>query len=601
VFARVEGATPMHPVVGPPSPVRLLPEQVDGLAAEARSGGGVTGAELDDLVVMPRRAPPFSYLVAAWVSGYDSAEATQARRVMGGGDAHDWTHPADIVFPNLVLVLFVSDIGRDGAADGAPPTGGIRVAGTAAERGLATGGEDGLLLGPPGAAVGGTVCASLSGWLNGVLNSLFESIKLNSGSVPSIFEVIWNAAVDLAKGVVGGLIAALTAPVVAALKVGIAIVGTLAIAASFLKPWTVDVIPSPVTDHFAHPGEPDHEGTFTATVDTNGSDEWSQTIKDCASLADVTLPDPSAPGKPVEWKAKSLAPISVASVLKKDAKVGDDLTARLEYRTAREDANDPGGDLLHGSLLVTARVKRLTEAEMQNMLDTMIFSGVAGEIVAKLLGPVISGAKTKLAKLMTVNGSAVLAIDYHVGEETPPTTTPPTTAPTQPCHVGSWRVDSGGWRAWLAGLLPSSEGMTIQVDAPTGTMTRTHTANGRFTLAAEQFETHVRMLQRNAPFGNDITIDVFVTIDGTVSARYVAKAAGDKLDVTYLADGADMSTFAFTTEVLINGNEAPGGAPLPIDSPGNVVGDTRTFTCTGDTLVEAHPVQGTINWNRIPA
>lgn len=87
-------------------PVRLTGWQVSNLAVEAANGGGVAGHLLGELAPLPDGAPPISYLLAAWVLNYPSPAAGFARALMG---EQDWHHAEQVVFPKLLLTLFVAD------------------------------------------------------------------------------------------------------------------------------------------------------------------------------------------------------------------------------------------------------------------------------------------------------------------------------------------------------------------------------------------------------------------------------------------------------------------------------------------------------------
>jgi hypothetical protein len=401
VFDDVEGSGDTD------SPIRLIDDQIDGLVAELNSGGGVTGAQLDDLVPMPDDAPPFSYLVAGWLDSVDSPETEYALELMGGRGAHDWTRTTDVIFPNAVLMLFVSNIGREVADE----AGVDFEASPAAQEVILAAGESLTL-------AQNDVCSQLQGWLNKVLTALFDVLKIEESTwIPGFIQVIWNAAVDIAKTVITGLIEVLTAPILQAIKVGIGIVGTLALAASFLKSWTVEVMPSPIIDHFAHPGEPDHDGTFTASVGIGKDASFAAALVKCAEVAGFTLPSPLPPGKPIEWDMNQLGAITVATDIGHDDEIRDDSSAQLRYRTGREGPKDPEGDLHNGSVQVIATVERLSEEDLQALLDTMMFKGTVGELLGKVLGALLGDVKDKLSALMDVNGSIVLAVDYHVNEE----------------------------------------------------------------------------------------------------------------------------------------------------------------------------------------
>jgi len=403
VYDTFDASDPITAVTGDVSPVQLQQDQLAGFAAELQSGGGVTGGQLDDLVAMPEGAPPFSYLVAGWVSGYNSPEAAQALALLGGADAHDWTHPATIMFPNLVLMLFVSNIAREAGAE----------AGTTSYQPI-----QGALVAYP--IADGTLCSGLSGWINGVLDSIFNSIKIDDDSwVPTIIKDIWNLAVDLAKGVVAGLISILGGAVVSAIKLALGIAGTLSLMASYMKPWVVTLAAQPASDHLKHDGEATHKGDVTATVKASGA-SWAPAIVDCAKLAGIDLPSASTEGKPVTWKTESLSAVELALDASHDDKVKGDGTAQLHYETLPELPEDTqNGTLYDGQWQVTATVERLSGDEISKLLDSVVFTGVAGKILGVVLGPLVNEVKAKLVTLMHANGSMVQPVGFHWAGDLP--------------------------------------------------------------------------------------------------------------------------------------------------------------------------------------
>ena len=601
VYEGPDADAPLVRLVTEPSPLRLLSVQLEGLRNELASGGGVLGADLDDLAALPDGAPPFSYLVAGWLARADTPEAERARSIIG---EHDWHRPQRIIFPNLVLLLFVADIARHEAAESAAAPQPAPIEPLATESGDALGGTIVLAraaqppIGLP-EPVAATVCSGLQGWVNSVLDKFFTAIKINAQGESPVVQFladIWNWAVELAKDIVTGLIETIGATALAAARIAIGVVGTLSLMASLTQPWTIEVIPPPVIDHFAHPGEADHEGTFTAKI--KGNAEWADYVVDCAKVAGITLPDPAPAGKRVTWKAVSLAPISVASVLAAgtDQKVRDDGTAILTYRASREDANDPEGDLYHGSLQVQVRVERLSNEDLEKLFGTVVFSGTAGKILAQLLAPLTQQVTTKLAALATANGSEVHVIDYHRNDATPaPSTSPEPSTPALPtaCLIGTWRLNNVAYAALLESLL----GDPVVATVASGDQERTYEPGGRVGFVFDEFTVDVLMAQ-STPTGGLVT-EIQVVLDGDGHLSYEASDNDDgSLSVHYSGSASDIHVLV-TEQVKFNGEVVPGAPlPFPITGPVQLIDATGSYSCAGNSLIEQTPL-GPLNWIRV--
>ena len=109
VYESFTAQTPLRPISGERSALALTRWQVANLANEAADHGGYLGAQFDALARMPKSAPPFSYFIASWILHSPSDGARYARQIMG---KQDWKHAPRVIFPLLVIVLFVADATR---------------------------------------------------------------------------------------------------------------------------------------------------------------------------------------------------------------------------------------------------------------------------------------------------------------------------------------------------------------------------------------------------------------------------------------------------------------------------------------------------------
>jgi hypothetical protein len=235
-------ATPLVTVTGA---VRMTftDPQVKAMALQLADGGGISGASLDAASPVPNGVVPFSYLLASWISKTSSPAAAAVRGAMG---SQDWADAPAVVFPTIALPLFAAEVlaslppASSPASTGAP----VGTASAAAYRDsqLATTDvsvryESGQL-----ASVITAPCSTVSNFVQGVLDSVFSALQLNSsssGGIASTLVGIFNGALNLARQVIQGLIAALTRTVLNAIKsiAGTAVV--IAQVASYLTPWSI--------------------------------------------------------------------------------------------------------------------------------------------------------------------------------------------------------------------------------------------------------------------------------------------------------------------------------------------------------------------------
>lgn len=119
-FADTGATEPIVPVPGAPAPLRLLRSQVEVLGREAAAGVGTRGADLDAVFSTAAGTNvKVSALLAAYLdSGSEVATALRSRLT-----TVDLAHPADTVFPTIVLTAFIRDMAAPPAGGGSATTG----------------------------------------------------------------------------------------------------------------------------------------------------------------------------------------------------------------------------------------------------------------------------------------------------------------------------------------------------------------------------------------------------------------------------------------------------------------------------------------------
>ena len=432
VFEHALDAAPMLAVPSP-GPIALLGFQFRALLFEANHGGGVLGADLDQLTLDPAFWPwagkpiapnpfaktatpeptalpiPPSALVAAYGQAADSPGAALTRVLLPGVDV---ASADEAVFPTLVLLLFAAEIARDEAGSAA----------AWAPRGAS--GARALL--PQAGA-----CSAVQGFVDQVLNTLFGALHVNLGSsVPGkILSSVINFLLTAAQRAVKEALNALTAPVLSVVKTIAGVVGTVGIIISAIRPWTVLLKPNPAATRFSIGSEATITGRVDCTVDLGGFDEWPPDIADCAAAAGVPLPDLKPAGAPCHWSLVNLnQPVIVSDA--EPAKLDGDGHAALTYHTLSEDDETAKGNPVQGLVKVTASVERPAIADLQRTLSNVVFAqlpAIVATFVRPILGPPIDNLLSRLAALTESQASAIVSVTFHTPKEKTPTP-----APTKP-------------------------------------------------------------------------------------------------------------------------------------------------------------------------
>ena len=212
---------PEAPITGVSSPLKLLDMQAHALAVGAWAGSTFSGAELDGVVPLPdgeTGMAPTSAVLAGYVAAADSPGGALSRARMAG---QDLLQPATLRFPAVVLVLFASDLATDGGRTAAPgslpssaPSGTTAALAPARLMDYKGGGAAGAAY--PAVAID-TICSDSANWINGMIGSFFNALKLATPTnLPGIIVTsIWNWLVDKLQAAVQGLISSVTDAVLA--------------------------------------------------------------------------------------------------------------------------------------------------------------------------------------------------------------------------------------------------------------------------------------------------------------------------------------------------------------------------------------------------
>ena len=217
------------------------------MAEGATDHAGTLGASLDAIVPASKGAPPFSYLLAAWVNPGTSIGREEAVRATWANRSGPM-HPA-LVFPTIGLSLFAAD--------------SIKAVGASLQpEGCATGPANaGRARGSTPTIVVNAPCSLVSNFLQKVIDAVFDNLKLNgptgstvTAKIGSFFVNLWNTAVSYAKSAVTGLTSAVLNVIVGKITAAAAAAATIAEVVSNITPWSVRVAAVPTSVDFGSSG-----------------------------------------------------------------------------------------------------------------------------------------------------------------------------------------------------------------------------------------------------------------------------------------------------------------------------------------------------------
>lgn len=519
-----------------PGPVKLLQSQVEVFALESSDRTGTTGAQLDTITEPVADGVPFSLVVSAYVGAGETEGARLANRLMG---EQAWAQSENLVFPDVVLSLFANDAAREALAQ--KPKGARSFA---AKTGTA-------VVAPNDAAVG--VCSQLAGWVDGVLQTVTDALKVDTsdGGVTGFFGDIWNTVVNLAVEGGKALIGALTAPVVSIIKTGLAVAGTLSMAAGLLRPWSVSAKQQP--DPVSYGVEPagGNPAKVVATVDVGESAPFSAGVIDCAKQAGVELPDPTtAKGSKIAWKPVGID--AVGTDISTDDTVGADNEASLRFTTKTEskEAATEGNAVAH-TIAVSVEVERTQIKDLEALLQTILTGSLpvgVGELAGAVFGVITQPIFDELASMLGTANAGIGTVISHDEPETKPTTT--STTPEDECEgLAEGVIPDGTWtgpiEVGVDGSGKDASG-TIQTTG-SGTMTMTvakgKVTGGTWSLTMSSSGT-LETAESTATI-NAMTGAIQGTVDGPASAPHQAGQ--------FTLNGSiSVSVQGFSTEVPID-------------------------------------------------
>ena len=420
-YATPASGTPVIPVAGTESPVRLLRDQVRAMALEAWASGGIVGSDLDGLVpAEPDLAPP-SWVLAGYVSQVETEGAEVARALMG---EPDWSRPEAAVFPQLVLSLFTSDLARERMAE----------AGVAAGPRVSSAAHAAVMVDIRTAQAG--LCTQAATFLDATLSRVFAALRLGESGGGNIVVRIWDFVVSLAERVAREVVRALTQPVLDLIGRVASMAAMANAIVSVIRPWTVTVVGVPPVTAKGVGGSPGQPGALLVRVDLGGLDDWPAIVEDCARVAGHPLPNLKPEGAPVTWTVEQY-PGGLMAESGRQGRLDAAGQARLEFVTLTDDIPAPWRDA-PGQLAATAVVERPGLERLRDIALDALFGelGRARGAVEPFLRPIIERLTAQVATLISSRAYGPATVIYHVPDATPePDRTPGPTAPPRQVWV----------------------------------------------------------------------------------------------------------------------------------------------------------------------
>ncbi len=387
------------------SPVRLTRWQVRNLAVEAANGGGIAGATLAAAAPMPDGMPAMPYLVAAWAKVYDSAGARFARELMG---EQDWPDADRILFPNLVLTLFLADA-----------TAGVQLPESSAAPSLGLAGvakED--------------ACTFGARFVQGAIADFVKALKVDTsgGGFLGFLGTIWNVAVELAASAVRVLVKQVTQPVLNLIADVFGVVALIVEVSSFVVKWRAQLRAEPSHSRFGVDSEI-VAGRFQLVL-AQQQPPIPDLVIGCAAAVGVDLRNAgSAAGSRLTWTERNNGRADLSTRTGADDVLGRDKTASYRYQTGQETAELARSSQTESpALQVSVRVHRNDVAKVRELFTKLLFDQIpqpdVRSVVERIARPRLDQVTAQLAALTDVTASSRTFITHHVAEPSPSPSAP---------------------------------------------------------------------------------------------------------------------------------------------------------------------------------
>lgn len=415
-----------------PTAFQLSELQVERLISDASTGGGLVGYELDALAPVTDGAPPVSYLLASWILDGSLAGAQAAATQFVDPD---WTYASDEVFPPAVIALFVGDMVSQAAAVPVP------------QGPSSLGSLDPVIAAPaalvlPDAVAAGGPCTFVTELLHTVIQGTFDALRLIPGAISTVKELgffgtllttLIDGAIDLAQGVVEGLVSSVLAPVFEIMRTAIAALGVATVVLSYFQDQKLEVTASPGTHHaFSVDPAGRNTGAFIAKA-VKLAGKWPKELVDCAAAVGAPLPEQLRSGDTAKWNVS--AGDGLVEFPSATSKIAGDLTTKGEFQTGHEDAETAKGDEVTQIARVAVEIPRKEVGDFLDLAAKQV-EGVRAKILSLVpallrdqaeallkatLDPTIAsirkGLEDAAGGILTLKGAGWVFVTFHTPKE----------------------------------------------------------------------------------------------------------------------------------------------------------------------------------------
>ena len=397
VYADFRAAQPVQPILGKPSALKLTQWQVYNMAREVDAHDGHPGAQYDAISRFPKKAPPFSFFVAAWIVGAHSEAARYAKRIMG---KQNWKNAPGVIFPMLVMMLFVADATRSSSGIAQNPSGAKF--------------DFARYLGEPAQAA--TPCSDISNWVSGVVTQVFDALK---SSKTTFWASLWNGVLTLVKDTAFAAVQLGLGALLAPLKVGLGIIGAVGLLISVLRQWTAKIIADPSLNRFAIAPESPLPGRLIVLVD-RGNTPAPDEVTACMDLAGGGFDVIKVDGAPVAWNRITGIP-QYASQESRDNELQHTGTATLHYATRVEQPPGHCSTTASGAVSVDVRVLVIDNRQVWERMWSLIAGQVLGDVAGfienalqPILLPEANSVRDAIFAFQNPRATGSVPITYHV-------------------------------------------------------------------------------------------------------------------------------------------------------------------------------------------
>jgi hypothetical protein len=451
------------------APVSISTAALPGMVSGASAADGRLGRDLDTPSGPVPVAIPPAVLLAGYVRGAQTPAADLARRFMAGADL---TRPESVVFPTLVLELFL--------ADTVHLVGGWQPALVPAAI-SASPAPDSTVGAVPHVAMLASVrtvvfspCQEFADIVYGSINKVFDALHIPPGRVgktgsdfldqvlQGLTDVVvagLNIVIDSVRTIViNGVRFALgdLIDVVAEVSSVVALVGTVLMN---IEPITLQLTPD-LDEVSKGPAPVSDRIRLVASVPFAS---WPPQLDDCSRISTgKPLPSLKPIGSTVTWAAAEFNGTDLASLdgsqdaTLRDAQ-GDDTIADATLRTGVESTTLAQGVPARGAVRIDVTVDPASYRQVRDALTQAAVSLPATALrvpepvrsyLVGLLTQASQEATDGLSRLLSPHTSSIVLVDYHQ----PPLPTPP---PSKGSTAGRWHGQ------WSSGKYPISGTFTL--------------------------------------------------------------------------------------------------------------------------------------------